>query len=119
MDESQSDDGTTYKAVVMAAYNVDGFDHRSATYDFSGSVSGFLGDYASAHNTIFNNIGTVSPTAVRNGELNLSGPVVKDRLWFFTSGRYFRNEGSAREQTLLSLLEVEHPDAGEIAALVS
>lgn len=38
VDESQSDDGTTYKALVNAAYNVDGLDHRSATYDFSGSV---------------------------------------------------------------------------------
>lgn len=45
VDESRSDDGTTYKAIVMAAYNVDGVDHRSATYDFSGSVysSGYEG----------------------------------------------------------------------------
>lgn len=38
VDESTSDDGSTYKALVTAAYNVDGVDHRSATYDFSGSV---------------------------------------------------------------------------------
>lgn len=45
VDESSGDDGPTYKAVVIAAYNVDGVDHRSATYDFSGSVysSGYEG----------------------------------------------------------------------------
>ncbi|HVG07985.1 MAG TPA: DUF3592 domain-containing protein [Thermoanaerobaculia bacterium] len=44
VDESSSDDGTTYKALVNAAYNVDGVDHRSATYDFSGSV--YSGGYS-------------------------------------------------------------------------
>ena len=45
VDESSSDDGTTYKALVTGAYNVDGVEHRSATYDFSGSVysSGYDG----------------------------------------------------------------------------
>jgi hypothetical protein len=38
VDESHSDDGTTYRPLVNAAYNVDGVDHRSATYDFSGNV---------------------------------------------------------------------------------
>ncbi|MFL6203122.1 MAG: DUF3592 domain-containing protein [Thermoanaerobaculia bacterium] len=48
VDESSGDDGSTYKAVVTAAYNVDGVDHRSATYDFSGSVhsSGYEGKAA-------------------------------------------------------------------------
>lgn len=42
---SGGEDGSTYKALVNAAYNVDGVEHRSATYDFSGSVysSGYDG----------------------------------------------------------------------------
>ena len=45
VDESSGDDGSTYRAVVNAAYNVDGVDHRSASYDFSGTVysSGYDG----------------------------------------------------------------------------
>ncbi len=38
VDESTSDDGTTYRVLVNAAYNAGGVDHRSATYDFSGNV---------------------------------------------------------------------------------
>lgn len=45
VDTSSGDDGSTYKALVTASYNVDGVEHRSATYDFSGSVysSGYDG----------------------------------------------------------------------------
>jgi hypothetical protein len=45
VDESSGEDGSTYKALVNAAYHVDGVEHRSATYDFSGSVysSGYDG----------------------------------------------------------------------------
>jgi Protein of unknown function (DUF3592) len=38
VDESTSEDGSTYRPLINAAYNVDGVDHRSATYDFSGNV---------------------------------------------------------------------------------
>ena len=38
VDESSGDDGSTYRPLVHAAYHVDGVEHRSATYDFSGNV---------------------------------------------------------------------------------
>jgi len=45
VDESSGEDGSTYRPLVNAAYHVDGVEHRSATYDFSGSVysSGYDG----------------------------------------------------------------------------
>jgi len=65
---------------------------------FSGSVSGFMGDYASSHSDLFRGVDQISPLAVRNVEANLSGPVVKDRLWFFTTARYFGNDGFLKGQ---------------------
>jgi hypothetical protein len=38
VDESSGEDGSTYRPLVHAAYHVDGVEHRSATYDFSGNV---------------------------------------------------------------------------------
>ncbi|HEX5715036.1 MAG TPA: DUF3592 domain-containing protein [Thermoanaerobaculia bacterium] len=45
VDQSSGEDGSTYRPLVNAAYHVDGVEHRSATYDFSGSVytSGYDG----------------------------------------------------------------------------
>jgi hypothetical protein len=48
VEESSGDDGTTYRAKVVAAYTFQGAEHRSATYDFSGTVysSGYEGKAA-------------------------------------------------------------------------
>lgn len=44
-ESSDSDGGTTYRAKVVAAYSFNGDEHRSGSYDFSGSVysSGYEG----------------------------------------------------------------------------
>lgn len=60
---------------------------------FAGSLSGFLGDYVSSHDDIFRGIDQVSPLAVRNLEGSLSGPILRDKLWFFATGRYFGTDG--------------------------
>ncbi|MDZ7310326.1 MAG: TonB-dependent receptor [candidate division KSB1 bacterium] len=61
----------------------------------AGEVSYYGGDYLSRDKTLFLNIDEISPTALRNLELNLSGPIpaMKDKLSFLFNGRYFYNEG--------------------------
>jgi outer membrane receptor for ferrienterochelin and colicin len=61
----------------------------------AGELSYYGGDYVSRDKTLRLNIDDVNPAALRNLELNLSGPVpiLKDRLTFLFNGRYFYNEG--------------------------
>lgn len=60
---------------------------------FRGSLSGFAGDYLSSDTDLFPEVDQLSATNVRNVEGSLSGPVIRDRLWFFATGRYFGNDG--------------------------
>jgi outer membrane receptor protein involved in Fe transport len=84
---------------------------RDGSNEFSGSVSAFTGDYLSADDDLFLGIDDVSPVAVRNVEGNLSGPVVRDRLWFFVSGRYFGNDGYLQGQRVFSIEPFEMGDS--------
>jgi hypothetical protein len=60
---------------------------------FAGSVTSYLGDYVSSHTGIFRGIDRVSPTAIRNVEGSLSGPIVKDLLTFYSNARYNYSSG--------------------------
>ncbi len=72
---------------------------KDGSDEFEGSFSGFLGDYVSSQENLVGNtpvfpaLDDLSATAVQNAEGSLSGPVLPGRLFFFTSGRYFKNDG--------------------------
>lgn len=66
---------------------------RDGDNRFSGGIRTFFGDYLTRNDDIFWNLGSVSPTAVRNVEGDFSGPIKKERLFFNTSIRYFSNDG--------------------------
>jgi outer membrane receptor protein involved in Fe transport len=84
--------------------------------DFEGSFSGFLGDYVTSGATLptglspFPELDAFSATAVQNAEVSLGGPIVRNRLFFFTSGRYFRNDGWIVGRDLFRFEDVQ-PDA--------
>ncbi|MGH7494181.1 MAG: TonB-dependent receptor [bacterium] len=61
---------------------------------YHGSLSGYLGDYASTHDDIFWNVKAINP--IYNLEATLSGPLplLSDRLTFFASTRFFDDAGS-------------------------
>jgi len=59
---------------------------------FSGSVSAYAGDHTTS-DTLFKNLATYSPNNDINISGNLSGPILKDRLTFYSSGRYFNSDG--------------------------
>ncbi len=90
---------------------------RDGSNTFSGSFSGYLGDYLTSATNTFPDLDSVSPTAVRNGELNLSGPIVKDRLFFFTSGRYFGNDGWINGRNVFGFDDVGIDPTGKIALM--
>ncbi len=82
---------------------------------FSGSVSGFAGDYLSTHKDIFPEIDRFSATSVRNAEGSLSGPILKDRLWFFATGRYFGNDGYIGARNVFAARDVGYDATGRLA----
>lgn len=66
---------------------------KDGSNDFKGSVSAYAGDYVSNKSDVFWNIDDFDPISIRNTEFSLSGPVLNDRLFFFTNLRYYKNEG--------------------------
>lgn len=66
---------------------------KSGSNEFKGSLQTYAGDYVSNRENVFWNIKDVNPVAIRNFEGSLSGPIFKDKLYFFTNMRYFLNDG--------------------------
>ncbi len=66
---------------------------KEGSSKFTGGVGSYIGDYVSSHTDVFPGIDKISPTAIRNFEANLSGPIVGDDLTFFANGRYIYFDG--------------------------
>lgn len=97
---------------------------KDGSNEFEGSFMSFLGDYVTseeqlaAGTPIFPGLNEFSPTAVQNYEGSLSGPILKDRLFFFTSGRYFQNDGWIFGRNVFSTEDVGvDPSLGRISLL--
>ncbi|MFA6596859.1 MAG: TonB-dependent receptor [Ignavibacteriaceae bacterium] len=61
--------------------------------NFNGSLQSYVGDYVSSKNDKFWNINNFNPTAIRNFEGSLSGPILREKLFFFVNARYYYNTG--------------------------
>jgi outer membrane receptor for ferrienterochelin and colicin len=61
--------------------------------DFSGKFEAWSGDYFSNRTDIFWNIDKINPIADYNLLGTISGPVIKDGVTFFLSGRRLKNDG--------------------------
>ncbi|MCF8306938.1 MAG: TonB-dependent receptor [Ignavibacteriales bacterium] len=66
---------------------------KDGSNNFAGSISAYIGDYVSSNSDIFWNINSINPVAIRNVEASLSGPILKDKLFYFGNWRYFYNTG--------------------------
>lgn len=68
--------------------------------DFTGSFSGYLGDYNSTNTHVFEYADQFDAMNIRNLEGSLSGPLpipgLKDKFSFFVSGRLYSNGGLYR-----------------------
>lgn len=70
---------------------------RAGTNTWRGNVNIWGGDYATAANNLFmgaaSNFGEINPMQQFNIEGSVSGPIIKDKLTIFASGRRFQNTG--------------------------
>ncbi len=90
---------------------------REGGNNYSGGFSAFAGDYASTNDELFMNIGDISPTATKNIEVDFGGPIIKDKLFFFVSGRYFDTDGHLWGQRVFSAEDVGVDQTGRLATL--
>jgi len=61
---------------------------------FEGNVSGYLGNYYTADDALFQNLNEFNVSGPRNFQVSLSGPTkIIDGLSFFVTGRYFADDG--------------------------
>lgn len=61
---------------------------KDGNNNFNGSLTSYFGDYYSTNTKIFRDINNFEPFAIRNFEGNLSGPIIKNTLFFYVNARY-------------------------------
>jgi hypothetical protein len=66
---------------------------RDGTNKLQGNVTSYLGDYTSGNDGIFRGLNKPDPLNIRNFEGTLSGPVIRDKLFFDTYIRYIYFNG--------------------------
>lgn len=66
---------------------------KDGNNNFNGYFQTYIGDYISNREDKFWNLNDINPVAIRNFELSLSGPILKDQLFFYVNGKYFYNTG--------------------------
>lgn len=66
---------------------------KDGSNSFNGNFQTYTGDYFSNRDDKFWNIKNINPVAIRNFEGSLSGPILKDQLFFYINGRYYYNTG--------------------------
>ena len=54
---------------------------------FSGNVQTYAGEWLSGHDEIYLGVSDFNPTAEKDIQFSLTGPIVRDKLGFFISGR--------------------------------
>ena len=59
----------------------------------SGNFSTYMGDFASKNSSLFLNIDNIDPLSTKNVDLSMNGPILKDKLFYFTNFRSIRYEG--------------------------
>lgn len=66
---------------------------KSGGNEFEGSFTTYSGDYISDKTDIYPHISSINPVAIRNIEGSISGPIINDKLFFYTNARYYFNQG--------------------------
>jgi len=66
---------------------------KDAAKVFKGGITTYLGDHISNNTKIFRGIDKFRPTAIKNLEGYLSGPILADKLSFYSNIRYKYNDG--------------------------
>ncbi|KUK52549.1 MAG: Outer membrane receptor protein, partial [Marinimicrobia bacterium 46_47] len=66
---------------------------KDGSNTFSGNIHTYFGDYISDETDYFPHIDDINPLSIKNLQLSFEGPLVKDKLFFYTNMRYYTHEG--------------------------
>ena len=66
---------------------------KEGNNNFNGMFTTYIGGHLSNHTNIFRHINKFNSLAIQNFEGSLSGPLVKDNVYFFLTGRYIYDDG--------------------------
>ena len=77
----------------------------------SGTFSSYLGDFVSNNSSLFLNINDINPISTRNIDLSINGPIIKDKLFYFTNFRSIRFEGPYTGQKIYNYHNVSYFDS--------
>jgi hypothetical protein len=78
--------------------------------EFNGSITAYAGDYVSDRTDKFWNIDNIRPDAIKNIEGSLSGPILKDNLFFYINARHFYNSGYLYGQRKYNVYDQAYED---------
>ncbi len=60
---------------------------------FGGSIDWYSGDFISSHNNLYMNLDNVDLLSTHNLNFNTHGSIIKDKLYYYLSGRYIYYQG--------------------------
>lgn len=70
---------------------------KAGSNKYDGNFRVWAGDYLTSNGSIFNGANTsvsgLNPRQQYNIDASVSGPIIKDKLTFFLTGRHFKNDG--------------------------
>jgi len=66
---------------------------KDGSNDFHGGLNLYTGQWFTTHDEIFPNIRRFNPFSINNIQASLSGAIIKDRLFFYATGRWYEEEG--------------------------
>ncbi|MGE5499090.1 MAG: TonB-dependent receptor [Syntrophothermus sp.] len=66
---------------------------KDGNNSFTGNLQAYTGIYLSDKDDIFWGIRKINPVNIQNAEGSFSGAIIQDKLFFYTYGKYFYNQG--------------------------
>ncbi len=76
-----------------------------------GYLSSYLGDFISKKSSLFQNISDIQLSSTKNLDLSLNGPIIKDKLFYFTNARSVRYEGPYTGKRIFNYYNVSYFDS--------
>lgn len=78
---------------------------KGPSSSFHSTLNAYAGGYLSNNSDVFIGIGKFNPLAEKDVQFSLTGPIITDKLSFFTSGRYNYNESYLKYQKRFNTLD--------------
>ena len=66
---------------------------KDGSNELTGNYSSYLGDFVSNSSDFFLGIEEINPLSTKNADMSINGPLIRDKLFFFTNARSIRYEG--------------------------